>query len=117
MGTSAAEAAAHIRLIVQINDWSLRTIAPVEMKTGFGWIQAKPPCSVAPVAVTSDELGAGWRDGRVALPLLVDWNGTRFGAANGEAMAYSFAELIETRRADANAVRRDHDRLGDRVQC
>lgn len=94
MGVTADEAAAHIRLIVQINDWSLRTLAPIEMKTGFGWIQAKPACSMAPVAVTPDELGAAWRDGRVDLPLLVDWNGDRFGAANGYHMAYSLPELV-----------------------
>jgi fumarylacetoacetate (FAA) hydrolase len=94
MGTDAATAAGHIRLIVQINDWSLRTLAPIEMKTGFGWVQAKPPCSIAPVAVTPDELGGAWRDGRVALPLVVEWNGAHFGAANGYPMAFSFAELV-----------------------
>ncbi len=94
MGVNAYQAAEHIRLIVQINDWSLRAIAPIEMKTGFGWVQAKPPCSVAPVAVTPDELGSSWRDGRVDLPLLVDWNGQRFGAANGYAMSFSFPELV-----------------------
>ena len=50
--------------------------------------------SIAPVAVTPDELGAAWRDGRVDLPLLVDWNGARFGAASGYAMAWSFPELV-----------------------
>ncbi len=94
LGTSAAGAEAHIKLILLINDWSLRTIAPVEMKTGFGWVQAKPPCSVAPVAVTPDELGVHWRDGRVCLNLDVHWNGERFGAANGGAMAFSFAQLV-----------------------
>lgn len=94
MGTDATTARRHIRLLVQINDWSLRKLAPVEMKTGFGWVQAKPPCSVAPVAVTPDELGAAWRDARVDLPLLVDWNGTRFGAANGYAMAFGFDQLV-----------------------
>lgn len=94
MGISAEEALGHIRLIVQLNDWSLRAIAPVEMKTGFGWIQAKPPCSVAPVAVTPDELGAAWRNGRVALPLNVTWNGERFGAANGSEMGFGFHELV-----------------------
>jgi len=94
MGVSAEDAEAHIRLVIQLNDWSLRVLAPVEMKTGFGWIQAKPPCSVAPVAVTIDELGDAWRDGRVALPLIVDLNGTRFGAADGYPMAYSFPELV-----------------------
>ncbi|WP_397576246.1 fumarylacetoacetate hydrolase family protein [Sphingorhabdus sp.] len=94
MGVTPEQALAHIRLIVQINDWSLRAIAPIEMKTGFGWVQAKPPCSVAPVAVTPDELGASWRDGRVDLPLLVDWNGKRFGAAGGYPMSFSFPELV-----------------------
>jgi fumarylacetoacetate (FAA) hydrolase len=94
MGASAEEAAAHIRLIVQINDWSLRTLAPIEMKTGFGWVQAKPACSMAPVAVTPDALGAAWRDGRVDLPLMIDFNGARFGAARGYAMAWSLPELV-----------------------
>lgn len=94
MGCSAEDALAHVRLIVLINDWSLRTIAPVEMKTGFGWVQAKPACSVAPFAVTPDELGDAWRDGRVCLPLTVTVNGAWFGSPNGSAMAYGFHELI-----------------------
>ncbi|MEH3106452.1 MAG: fumarylacetoacetate hydrolase family protein [Sphingomonas fennica] len=94
MGVGPAEAERHIRLVVQINDWSLRKLAPIEMKTGFGWVQAKPPCSLAPAAITPDELGDGWRDARVALPLEVDWNGERFGRANGGEMAFSFAELV-----------------------
>lgn len=94
MGTSAAEAMRHITLIVQLNDWSLRTLAGPEMKTGFGWIQAKPACSVAPVALTPDELGDAWAHGRVHLPLIVDWNGRRFGAANGGAMGFGFHELV-----------------------
>lgn len=102
MGVSAAEAAAHIKLVVQINDWSLRNLAWREMKTGFGWIQAKPACSMAPFAVTPDELGPCWRDGRVHLDLRVDWNAQRFGAPNGGAMGFSFAELV----AHAAATRR-----------
>jgi len=94
MGTSAADAMAHIRLVVQINDWSLRVLAGPEMKTGFGWVQAKPPCSMAPFAVTPDELGEAWRDGRVCADLLVDWNGKRFGAANGAPMGHGFHELV-----------------------
>ncbi|MDO6966681.1 fumarylacetoacetate hydrolase family protein [Rhizobium alvei] len=94
MGTSVNEASKFIRLIVQINDWSLRKLAPVEMKTGFGWIQAKPPCSMAPVAVTPDELGSAWRDARVDLPLNVHWNGNKFGAANGYHMAFGFDDLV-----------------------
>lgn len=76
------------------NDWSLRTLAGPEMKTGFGWVQAKPPCSMAPFAITPDELGDAWRNGRVCLNLNVDWNGKRFGAANGEPMGHGFHELV-----------------------
>lgn len=94
MGTSSKTAQNHIRLVVQINDWSLRTIAPIEMKTGFGWVQAKPACSVAPVAVTPDELGDAWRDARVDLPLNVELNGKTFGAAEGYPMAYGFDNLV-----------------------
>ncbi|KUR74878.1 fumarylacetoacetate hydrolase family protein [Novosphingobium sp. FSW06-99] len=94
MGVTAAAAAAHIRLIVQINDWSLRAIAPVEMKTGFGWVQAKPACSMAPFAVTPDTLGPDWRDGRVCCDLVVTWNGEPFGRVCGDQMAFSFPELV-----------------------
>jgi fumarylacetoacetate (FAA) hydrolase len=94
MGTSADACMKHIRLIVQINDWSLRKLAGPEMKTGFGWVQAKPHCSMAPFALTPDELGNQWQDGRVCADLLVDWNGKRFGAANGAAMDYGFHELV-----------------------
>ena len=94
MGTSAEEAKRHIRLVVQINDWSLRALAGPEMKTGFGWIQAKPPCSMAPFAITPAALGDGWIGCRPCLKLRVDWNGTRFGDADGKAMAYGFHELV-----------------------
>ena len=94
MGVGVRDALDHIKLIVQINDWSLRTIAPIEMKTGFGWVQAKPACSVAPAALTPEELGAAWERGRVALPLHVWWNAARFGRAHGGAMQFSFADLI-----------------------
>jgi len=94
MGIGPADALARIKLVLQLNDWSLRVIAPVEMKTGFGWIQAKPACSAAPFALTPDELGDAWRDGRVCLDLAVDWNGTRFGQPNGAPMAFGFHELV-----------------------
>jgi fumarylacetoacetate (FAA) hydrolase len=94
MGVSPQQALGHIRLLVLINDWSLRRIAPIEMKTGFGWIQAKPASSMAPVAVTPDELGPAWRDARVHLRMEVDWNGERFGAAHGGAMAFGFDQLV-----------------------
>lgn len=94
MGVSPEEALGHIRLLVQINDWSLRKLAGPEMKSGFGWVQAKPPCSMAPFAVTPDEAGGAWRDGRICLNLTVDWNGERFGDANGAPMGHGFHELV-----------------------
>ena len=104
MGTSASEAMHHIRLVVQVNDWSLRALAVPEMNTGFGWVQAKPACSMAQFAVTPDELGAGWHDGRVCLDLLVDWNDQHFGHANGAQMAYGFHELIAHAAATRDLV-------------
>ncbi|MFV3126949.1 fumarylacetoacetate hydrolase family protein [Niveispirillum sp. KHB5.9] len=94
LGTDAATARGHVKLLLLVNDWSLRATGRAEMATGFGWVQAKPACSAAPVAVTPDELGDAWEDGRVHLDLLVDWNGKRFGAANGGAMGFCFGELI-----------------------
>ncbi|WP_428028137.1 fumarylacetoacetate hydrolase family protein [Altererythrobacter sp.] len=94
MGTNAEEAMKHIKLIILINDWSLRAIAPVEMKTGFGWVQAKPACSAAPFAVTPDDLGDAWKDGRVYLPLEVELNDQWFGNPNGGEMEIGFHELI-----------------------
>jgi len=104
MGTNAAEAMSYIRLIVQINDWSLRNLAVAEMKTGFGWIQAKPPCSMAPFAVTPDSLGAAWHDGRVCLDLVIDWNEKRFGSANGREMGFGFHELVAHAAATRDLV-------------
>ncbi|WP_310532153.1 fumarylacetoacetate hydrolase family protein [Novosphingobium sp.] len=94
MGTSVADAGKHIRLVVQINDWSLRALAGPEMKTGFGWVQAKPPCSMAPFAVTPDELGGGWQDFQPNMNLRVHWNGSQFGDAHGKAMGYGFDALV-----------------------
>ncbi len=108
MATVAADAGRHIRLFVLINDVSLRVIAPVEMATGFGWIQAKPSSSFAPVAVTPDELGESWRDGRVHLPVSVSWNGPPFGQPHAGEMAFTFMQLIEhaaaTRRLSAGTI-------------
>lgn len=104
MGTSAANALAHIKLIVQLNDWSLRALAVPEMQTGFGWIQAKPACSMAPFAVTPDALGDVWQDGRVCLDLAIDWNGSRFGNANGREMSFGFHELIAHAAATRDLV-------------
>jgi fumarylacetoacetate (FAA) hydrolase len=94
MGTRADEALERVKLIVQINDWSLRVIAPVEMKTGFGWIQAKPACAMAMLAVTPDELGGAWRNGRIDARMSV-WRGEDlFGEVPAQEMSFGFHELI-----------------------
>ena len=94
MGVTREEALQHVRLVVLINDWSLRRLAPIEMKTGFGWIHAKPASSLAPIAVTPDELGNGWLDARCQMRLEVDWNGRRFGAPHAGATAFGFDQLV-----------------------
>ena len=108
MGCTAEQALKHIRLVLQVNDVSLRALAPREMKTGFGFVQAKSSSSFAPVAVTPDELGDAWRDGRVHLPLNVEWNGQWFGHPHGGAMHFGFHQLIAhaalTRRLGAGSV-------------
>jgi fumarylacetoacetate (FAA) hydrolase len=108
MGCDPATAQDKILLVLQLNDWSLRTLAPREMKTGFGFLQAKPSTAFAPVAITPDELGSAWYDGRVHLPLDVRWNGEVFGRPHAGAMTYSFGELIthaaRTRRLRAGTI-------------
>ena len=94
MGTTAADALGHVKLVMLANDASLRTHALPEKKTGFGWIHAKPATSFSPVAVTPDELGAAWKDGRVCLPIRVSWNGREFGHPDAGAMGFGFHELI-----------------------
>ena len=108
MGATSNEAASRIRLVVQINDWSLRALGAFEMSRGFGFLQAKPSTAFAPIAVTPDELGDAWRDGRVGLRLHVSRNGDRIGSASGADMAFSFPDLIahaaRTRRLRAGAI-------------
>jgi len=94
MGTGVDQAATHIKLLVLINDWSLRVLAGRDVKTGFGFLQSKPSTSFSPVAVTPDELGEAWRDGRVQLPIHVYWNGTEFGHPHCGQMGFSFGQLI-----------------------
>jgi fumarylacetoacetate (FAA) hydrolase len=108
MGVTPAEALQCVRLVVQLNDWSLRALGPREMKSGFGFLQAKPSTSFGPVAVTPDELGDAWRDGRVQLRLHVEWNGRAFGQPHGGEMNFGFGELIahaaRTRRLSAGTI-------------
>lgn len=108
MGVSAEAALERIRLVVQLNDWSLRALGPHEMKTGFGFLQAKPSTAFAPVAVTPDELGDAWQRGRVAMPLHVQWNGQRFGGPDGREMNFHFGQLVahaaRTRRLAAGTI-------------
>ena len=94
LGAGPDEAAAAIRLLVLVNDVSLRKLVPGELAKGFGFLQSKPASSLSPLAVTPDELGDAWRDGRVHLPLNVDYNGRPFGRANAGAMHFGFGELI-----------------------
>ena len=108
MGTGSADAGQHIKLLMLLNDMSLRAHLFKEIGIGFGPIRAKPSTAFAPVAVTPDELGAAWRDGRVQLPLRVEWNGQWFGSPHGGEMDFSFPELImhlaRTRRLGAGTV-------------
>jgi fumarylacetoacetate (FAA) hydrolase len=94
MCSTPDDALASIRLLVQINDWSLRIFGPHEMKVGFGFLHAKPSTAFAPVAVTPDELGDAWHDGRVHLNLCCDYNAIRFGQPSGSEMHFHFGELI-----------------------
>jgi fumarylacetoacetate (FAA) hydrolase len=95
MGTSQAQAAEHVKLLMLVNDVSLRALAGREMKTGFGWVQAKPATAFSPVAVTPDELVEAWADGRVHLPLQVRRSGAWFGHPHGREMTFNFFRLIE----------------------
>jgi fumarylacetoacetate (FAA) hydrolase len=108
MGATATESLSKIRLVMQANDWSLRALGPHEMKTGFGFLQAKPSTSFAPIAVTPDELAGAWRDGRVQMRLQVQWNGEMFGEPHGGEMNFDFGQLIahaaRTRRLSAGTI-------------
>ena len=109
MGTPAAHCGSHIRLLALVNDVSLRNLIPGELAKGFGFFQSKPASGFAPVAVTPDELGDAWRDGKVHLPLVVHWNDTQVGAPNaGDDMTFSFPQLIahiaRTRNVGAGSI-------------
>jgi len=95
MGASLDQARDAIRLVMLVNDVSLRGLIPAELAKGFGFFQSKPSSAFSPVAVTPDELGEAWDGGKIHLPLLVDLNGERFGQANaGIDMTFDFPTLI-----------------------
>ncbi|QDK36335.1 fumarylacetoacetate hydrolase family protein [Bdellovibrio sp. NC01] len=108
MGVTPDQALKHIKLFVLINDVSLRGLIPEELAGGFGFFQSKPASALSPFAVTADELGEAYKEGRVHLPLNVDYNGKFFGKANAGAMHFHFGQLIahaaKTRNLAAGTV-------------
>jgi len=109
MGVSAAAALGRVRLVVILNDVSLRNLIPAELGKGFGFFHAKPASSFAPVAVTPDELGPAWREGKLHRPLVSTLNGREFGRPDaGVDMNFGFGRLIahaaRTRRLAAGTI-------------
>ena len=95
MGVSEEDAAKHIKLIMLVNDVSLRYLAMPEIAKGFGFLQAKPASAFSPVAVTPDALGESWKDGKLLLPLMSYYNGQLFGQPNcGVDMVFNFPKLV-----------------------
>ena len=95
MGATPEQAAQAIRLVMLVNDVSLRNLIPAELAKGFGFFQSKPASAFSPVAVTPDELGEAWKDGKVHLPLVVHLNEQLFGKPNaGVDMTFDFGQLI-----------------------
>jgi fumarylacetoacetate (FAA) hydrolase len=93
-GTGAGDAHRVIRLLVLANDITLRNLVPDELAKGFGFFQSKPSTAFSPFAVTPDELGGAWRDGRVHLPLRTLYNDALVGDPNGGEMHFSFYDLV-----------------------
>ena len=109
MGVTPSTALDHVRLVTLVNDVSLRNLIPHELAKGFGFFHGKPASSFSPVAVTPDELGPAWRDGKLHLPMLAWLNGELIGRPNaGVDMTFSFADLIahaaKTRRLGAGTI-------------
>jgi fumarylacetoacetate (FAA) hydrolase len=94
LGTRADDAHAHVRLVVLANDITLRGLVSDELAKGFGFFQSKPATAFSPFAVTPDELGPAWRDGRVHLPVRTVHNGVRVGDPDAGEMHFSFFDLI-----------------------
>ena len=109
MGVAADDAGEYVRLIMLANDVSLRNLIPGELGKGFGFFHAKPSTAFSGVAVTPDELGSAWRDGKLHLPLHAAINGRALGAPNaGDDMTFSFHQLIahaaKTRKLSAGSI-------------
>lgn len=95
MGASVEEARDAIKLVMLVNDVSLRGLIPAELAKGFGFFQSKPSSAFSPVAVSPDDLGDAWKDGKLHLPLLVSLNGKAFGKADaGVDMTFDFGQLV-----------------------
>ena len=109
MGVTPEQALDGIRLVMLVNDVSLRNLIPAELAKGFGFFQSKPATAFSPVAVTLDELGDAWRGGRVHLPLQSSWNGRKVGLCDaGDEMTFHFGQLIahvaKTRNVRAGSI-------------
>jgi fumarylacetoacetate (FAA) hydrolase len=109
IGVTPEQAREHIKLLMLVNDWSLRNLVPAELAKGFGFYQSKPATAFSPVALTPDELGEAWDGGKVNLPLLSSINGQRLGQPNAAVdMTFDFPRLIAhaatTRRLRAGSI-------------
>lgn len=94
-GTTSADAEKHIRLLMLVNDFTLRNLVPDELAKGFGFFQSKPASAFSPFAITPDELGDAWKSGRVHLRLTTTYNGAIVGDVDaGPEMHFSFFDLI-----------------------
>ncbi len=93
-GGVEVEAERHLRLLCLANDLTFRNLVPGELAKGFGFFQSKPATAFSPFAVTPDELGPAWRDGRLHLRMTVRWNGERVGDVDGGEMHFSFHDLL-----------------------
>jgi len=94
LGTRADDAHACVRLVMLANDVTLRNLVPGELAKGFGFFQSKPATAFSPFAVTPDELGPAWRDGRVHLPVRTVYNGALAGDPDAGEMHFSFFDLL-----------------------
>lgn len=95
MGVSAEDALGYVRLVMLVNDVSLRGLIPGELAKGFGFFQSKPSSAFSPVCVTPDELGDAWQAGKLHLPLVSHLNGDMFGKPEaGVDMTFNFGELV-----------------------